>query len=296
MPRLDSSRRLLASIVCVLALNLATMIACQRSAVAWWSGGHKACTAAAVKMLPEDVPEFFRSATEELAEMSTEPDEWKSQMAPRLRASEQPEHFIDLEHFDGKPIPRHRFEALTHYMTKHIDIGKGGTLPYAIEEGFERLQLAFRQVRIYPESVGAKHRAIVYAGWLAHYCGDLAMPLHTTVNYDGKPGENGQTIQKGIHARLDAFPEKNGFTAEMLADKQTAERHKSVWELIERTINESHTHIDECYELDAAGGFDKEPEKAKAFVRERTRVAAKLTADLWYTAWVKSDPGNATIK
>lgn len=290
------SHRSLAISACVLALVGVAMSFGSRPARAWWSGGHKMVAAAAVKMMPDDVPEFFRNATDELCEMAVEPDEWKSQTTPRLRTAEQPEHYLDLEYFEGKPLPRHRYEALAYYASKKIDLSKGGTLPYAIEEGCERLQLAFRQVRIYPESAAAKHRALIYAGWLAHYCGDLAMPLHSTVNYDGKPGESGLVIQKGIHARLDGYPEKQGFTAEMLAEKQTAGRRRSVWITIEETLNESHTQVEKCYELDAAGGFDKSPEKAKEFVLARARLAAKLTADFWYTAWVKSDPGKATIK
>ena len=151
-------------------------------------------------------------------------------------------------------------------------------------------------MRIYPESAGAKHRAIMYAGWLAHYCGDLAMPLHSTVNFDGKPGANGAIIQKGIHARLDSFPEKHGFTVNMLSELQAAERRGSVWTLIEQTLKESHSHVDECFAFDAAGEFEKESEKSREFVVGRTRLAAKLAADLWYTAWVKSDPGKATIR
>lgn len=284
----------------------------QRPAQAWWSGGHKMVSIAALKMLPEDVPEFFRKAEEEIADMSLEPDEWKSQMSPRLKASEGSEHFIDLELMnggagkkgtfegEGKYFHRHRYEALKWYASiaeeKKIDLSKCGTLPYALEEGYERLLLTFRQVRIYPEKEGPKHRAIMYAGWLAHYCGDAGMPLHTTVNYDGKPGEDGAVIQKGIHARLDGYPEKNGFTPEMLAEKQTAERLTSVWATIENTIHNSHLQVEKCYELDKDGGFAEAPEKAKEFVLERARISAKLTADIWYTAWVKSDPKKATIK
>ncbi len=293
----NAQPRLGAVVVCVVCMTAATIYLQHRPARAWWSGGHKACAVASVKMLPDDMPEFFRSASEEIAEMALEPDEWKSPTAPRLKASEGPEHFIDLELFDGKPFPRHRFDALKHYtVTKQIELGKGGTLPYAIEEGYERLALAFRQVRIYPQSEGAKHRAILYAGWLAHYCQDAAMPLHTTVNFDGKKGENGVVIQKGIHARLDSYPEKHGFTPEMLAEKQTPERVKGVWEEIEKIIADSHAQVEKCYELDAAGNFDKQPEPAKEFVLARTRLAAKFTADLWLTAWIKSDPGKATIK
>lgn len=264
---------------------------------AWWSGGHKMCTVAAVRMLPDSFPAFFKEAEEELSEMCLEPDEWKSPMTPRLKISEGPEHFIDIEHFDNGNFPRHRYEALKHYATENKDMAKGGNLPYALEEGYERLLLAFRKVRIYPESKSAKSRALMYAGWLAHYCQDAGMPLHTTVNYDGKPSpDGGKPIQKGIHARLDGYPEKNGFTPEMLMLDQKADRVAAAWNRIESFIKESHTHVEKCYELDAAGGFSDSPDKAREFVLGRARLSAKLTADLWLTAWEKSDPTKATIK
>ena len=264
---------------------------------AWWSGGHKACTLAAVKMLPAGMPAFFLDAGDELADMSHEPDEWKSALTPRLRAAEQPEHYIDLEHFDGQPLPRTRYDALRFYiLEKHLDPARGGTLPYAMEEGCERLQLAFRAVRNEPKSEAAWHRAICYAGWVAHYCEDACMPLHTTVNYDGKPGPGGGQVQRGIHARLDSYPEKNGFTPDILADGQSAEAVADVWTRINAALHGSFEKVDECYALDAAGGFAMHPEKGRDFVVQRARLAAKLTADLWLTAWEKSDPSRATIK
>ena len=282
-------------IVALLVLTCTGMLA--QRANAWWSGGHKMCTLAALQMLPADFPAFFKAADDELAEMCVEPDEWKSVMTPRLKISEGPEHYIDMEHFEGGNFPRLRYEALKHYATEvKVDLARGGTLPYALEEGYERLLLAFRKVRIYPDSKAAKNRAIVYAGWLAHYCQDAGMPLHTTVNYDGKPGENGRVLQRGIHARLDSYPEKNGFTPELLAKDQRAERVLNPWAAIEKQIKDSHKLVEKAYEIDAQDGFSDAPEKAREYVLERARASAKLTADLWYTAWVKSDPAKATIK
>jgi hypothetical protein len=263
---------------------------------AWWSGGHKAITLAAVSKLPDDVPKFFRDAGAELAEMSTEPDNWKNKTVSHLRQAEEPEHYIDLEYLGDDPIPQYRFELLKYYFSKNIDPLKGGTLPCAIQEGYERLLLAFRVYRSNPDSELVKKQIIVYAGWLSHYCEDACMPLHTTKDYDGRPGPGGTVEQKGIHARIDSYPEKNGFTPEMIAEGQAPADAVNIWGVILDAIKKSHAEVDNCYKLDADGAFDRAPEKGKELMLKCTHNAAKLTMDIWYSAWKNSDPARATVK
>ncbi|MGD0090254.1 MAG: hypothetical protein ABSE73_10060, partial [Planctomycetota bacterium] len=161
-------------------------------------------------------------------------------------------------------------------------------LPHAIQEGYERLQVAFREHRGQPDAKAFQHCAIVYAGWVAHYCQDATMPLHVTKDFDGKPDAAGNLQQKGIHAKIDGYPEGQGFTPEMFNQGLAAEAASDVWPLITKTITTSFGHVQRCYELDAQGGFDKDPDKAKEFILERTRAAAKLTLDIWYSAWKNS--------
>jgi hypothetical protein len=263
---------------------------------AWWVGGHQLCTRAAASKIPADMPEFFRHASPELAEMAAEPDNWKHPTAPHLKSSEGPEHYIDLEYLEGAPLPAQRYDLMKLYATKNVDFVKGGFLPYALIEGYERLMLAFRECRNHPESAAAKNRAIMYAGWLAHYAQDAAMPLHTTIFYDGLKTPDGTLVQKGIHARIDAYPEKHGLTVEELNANLAAENVGNVWALILKNIEASHGFKEKCYEIDALDGFDKAPEKGRALMLERSRAATKLTLDLWYSAWINSDPEKATIK
>ena len=267
----------------------------QSGILAWWNDGHKALTKAAVARLPEDTPEFFRNAGAELAAMVIEPDRWKDVTTPHLKNTESPEHFIDLEYLDGKDLPATRFELTKHYVAKEIDLAKGGFLPYAMLEGYQRLMLAFRDYRNNPENAAVRQRIIVYAGWLAHYAQDASMPLHTTKFFNGKPGEGGVMKQKGIHDKIDAYPEKF-LKAEEIADGLKADDAVDVWPVIVKAIKDSHTHVERCYELDLEGGFDKAPEKSKALMLERARAGAKLTMDLWYSAWKNSAPERATIK
>ena len=278
-------RTFLACLACTLALGAILGV---KYTGAWWAGGHRFCTLAAASRLPQDMPEFFRASAEALAEMAPEPDNWKKALAPHLRAAEQPEHFIDLEHLEGRPMFRDRYDLLKYYYFKNADPAKAGFLPNAILESYERLLLAFHDCRQHPHDHILQQRLIVYAGWLAHYCQDAGMPLHTSKFYDGRPGANGQVEQAGIHAKIDAYPQKY-LTPAAIAEGLAAEASADVWPVITRAVNESHKYVDQCYELDKQGAFNETaPEKGRALMLERARASAKLTLDLWYSAWKNS--------
>ena len=115
------------------------------------------------------------------------------------------------------------------------------------------------------------------------------MPLHTTRDFDGRTQPDGTVKQKGIHAKLDAFPEKNKITPEEVCRGLEAKKIDDVWAHVMKFIDESHTHIPKCYELDAAGAFDKPTEESRAFILARVRAGAQLTLDLWYNAWLRSE-------
>jgi hypothetical protein len=162
-------------------------------------------------------------------------------------------------------------------------------LPYAILEHFERLCCAFKDYRDDPKDPAIPAKCLVYAGTLAHYTGDLSMPLHTTVNFDGRKGPDEKFIQKGIHARIDGFPERNGLTAEEIArDLKAKTIEGEVWNHVLETLKESYAQVDRCYELDKAGAIEKPTEESRKFILERCRAGARLTMDLWYTAWLRS--------
>jgi hypothetical protein len=163
-----------------------------------------------------------------------------------------------------------------------------GMLPYAIMEDFDRLSVAFYDYRADSNNEAIRMKCIVYAGNLAHYTGDAVMPLHTTRNYDGKPGPNGDRVQVGIHKKIDGFPENNGLSAEEIGRGLAPAKIDDMWAHVMKRIHESHKHIDRCYELDAASAFDKPTEESRAFILERCRAGAQFTLDVWYTAWLRS--------
>jgi hypothetical protein len=53
-------------------------------------------------------------------------------------------------------------------------------------------------------------------------------------------------------------------------------------------VQESHKLVGRCYELDRAGAFRKPTAESRQFILHRCRAGAQLTADLWYTAWLRS--------
>jgi len=259
-------------------------------AVGWWSGGHETIAEAAAARLPDDVPAFFRRGGKELAHFAVDPDRWKNRELGFLRRAEEGNHYLDSEDLDGKPLPgTHRFDAMKMISGElKKEPNKVGLLPYAIMEYYEKLVVGFADYRKDAKNPAIPMKCLVYGGILAHYTGDAAMPLHTTRDYDGRRGPDGKMKQKGIHAKLDGFPEKFGFTAEEVARGLQAKVVPDAWAYVLTFLKESSSHIDEAYTLDAAGGFDKPTDASRAFVMARCRAGAQFTMDLWYTAWVNS--------
>jgi hypothetical protein len=257
---------------------------------AWWVKGHESITEAAAGALPNDVPAFFRAGGKHLAHFAGDPDRWKNRDTPALRTSEEANHYLDLEELEGKPLPPgSRFKGMDLMRSLKKDPVRVGMLPYAIQEGYERLACAFADHRKNPADEAARMKCLVYGGNLAHYTTDAAMPLHTTVNYDGIKQNDGTIKQKGIHAKLDGFPEKFKLTPEEIGRGLDVKPVDDVWKHTLAFLDDSHTHIDKSYEFDAAGAFDTPTDASRAFVLDRCRAGAKFTAEVWLAAWRKSE-------
>jgi hypothetical protein len=259
-------------------------------APAWWVKGHESIAEAAALGLPPEVPAFFRAGGKTLALFAGDPDRWKNRTAKFLKAAELPNHFLDLEDLDGKEmeLPQDRFkgEAFLRALKRRPE--QTGLLPYALMENYDRLCCAFYDHRADPENPAVRMKCLAYAGILSHYTGDTAMPLHTTRDYDGKKDGDGNWMQKGIHAKIDAFPEKNKFSPDEICRGLKAKAIDDVWEYVLRTIKESHRFVPKCYELDVAGAIETPTAESRAFIMERCRAGAQFTMDLWYSAWLKS--------
>jgi hypothetical protein len=274
----------------VLTIPFFVVLAVAGIAPAWWVKGHESITEAAAAKLPDEMPAFFRAGGKHLAHFVGDPDRWKNRELKALRESIQADHFLDLEDLDGKDLPADsRFKAMDLMRGLKKEPNKVGLLPYAIVEGHEKLAAAFYDHRKDPENESIRMKCLVYAGNLAHFTTDASMPLHTTIHFDGRvvPGEAAKK-QRGIHARLDAFPEKFKLTPEEITRGLEAKPIDDVWKHAIAFLKESYTHIDRSYELDAAGAFEKPTDESRAFVMARCRAGAQFTLDVWFAAWKKS--------
>jgi hypothetical protein len=270
--------------VAVLTLMLAVAGLCW----AWWVRGHASIAEAATAALPAEVPPFFRAAGKQLGHLAGDPDRWKNPSCKFLRAAEAPDHYIDLEDYEGKELPADRYEAIALLQKLKRRPERVGMLPYAILENYERLSCAFYDYRADKDNPAIRAKCLVYAGVLAHLTGDCVMPLHTTRDYDGRRDKEGNLVQKGIHPKIDAFPERHGLTAEEIGRGLAARKLDDVWAHVRERVRESHALVGRCYELDRAGAFDRPTAASRAFILRRCRAGAQLTADLWYTAWLRS--------
>lgn len=278
---------------------------------AWGGDGHVIINRVAGETLPADVPQFLRSAAglDALAYYGPEPDRWRSSAEPELNAAQAPEHFIDLEYADlVGPLPRRRYDfvrALTAAQAAHPDVvmtpEKIGLQPYQTVELYERLKAAMRDYRALlaakKDTKPSEAEITFLAGWLGHYVADGAMPLHTSIQYNGwtGPNPNGYTTEHHIHSLFES-----DFVQAVVKESDVAALVKGlpatvlgdVFEDYMKYLRHSNTLVEKTYQLEKAGGFAGAGTAAgKQFAEGQIAAGAEELRDFIYTAWVKSaDP------
>lgn len=272
----------------------------------WGNEGHSAINRVAAEKLPPDVPTFLRNAAAQLAYLAPEPDRWRSPSELALKRSQEPDHFINLEKVEGMELPPDRYsfyralEAKRRQTAGHPDDllpEHVGLQPYITIEIYQRLVVAFREYR----HAVAEHRspefaeanAVFYAGWLGHYVGDGANPMHTTIHHNGWIGANpkGYTTSNTVHWKMEGI-----FVAANLNQLQFADLVSPQPALLSdpfhdylHYLNDSYQLVENAYQLEKEGGFDGEGNTAsRDFIRHRLAAGATMLRNLWYTAWVRS--------
>ena len=274
----------------------------------WGPTGHQLINRLAAANLPPEVPEFLRDARaqEAMAYYGPEPDRWRSSLEPELNAEQAPEHFIDLEYADvlGE-LPKRRYDyvrALGVAQGSHPDlplsVEKVGLQPYAANEVWERLKAGLRAYRqltaTKADTRPVECEIVFYAGWLGHFVGDAANPLHTTIQYNGWTGPNpkGYTTEHTIHAQFESvFVDAAMKPAEVGAEVAAA-KPKLVddeWTQYLGYLRQTNGLVEQTYVLEKAGGFAGMGTPAgKAFMEQQLAAGAIELRDLIYTAWMRS--------
>ncbi|HEX4284635.1 MAG TPA: S1/P1 nuclease [Terracidiphilus sp.] len=270
---------------------------------AWGNEGHRLVNRLAATALPADVPAFLRSETaiDEIEYIGPEPDRWRSAAEPELNAAQAPEHFIDLEPADALgPLPRNRIEFEGKAFAAGQRPEKIGLQPWETDEVWERLKAAlreYRQLQAAGKSTQAvEHVAIFYAGWLGHYIGDGAQPLHTTIQYNGWVGANpnGYTTEHKIHWQFEGPFVGANIQRTQVEPKMTPLHpvEGDVFTAYIAYLRQSATYVEKVYQLEKAGGFvgAGSPE-SRDFAATRIAAGASMLRDMIDTAWLRSgDP------
>ena len=275
----------------------------------WGDTGHRMINRLAMEGLPADVPAFLKTpeAIAEIEYLGPEPDRWRSPAEAELNAAQAPDHFIDFDYADIiGTLPRRRYDyiaALTAAEITHPDMAavlqpsRVGFQPYITSEVWERLKAAMRQYR----DLTAKHAdtkpveaaILFYAGWLGHYAGDGAQPLHVSINYNGwalKDNPNGYTTEHTIHSRFEsAFVDANIKAADVQPLVPAVKPVGDEWDAYLAYLRHSQSLVERVYQLDKQKGFDGAgtPE-TRQFTEERLAAGAGMLRDLIYAAWTES--------
>lgn len=288
MPDRPISRRRAAVLGAVLLTALAT-----QPGHAWYTEGHRRIAAAAVERLTADLPGWFVDAAASVGQGAVDPDVWKHDATPELRSSESPEHYLDYELLDGAPLPETREHYLALLRKRDRSPARVGTLPYAIVENAQRLALAFAESRRWPDDETIHRKAVVWAGRLAHYAGDLEQPLHTTIHHDGRANPDGSSPHTGIHGQMDGLVQELPVDpGPALAGWQPRPLEGGLLAGVMARFHDSHGLVDRVYELQPelarlAESGRSTPE-LEALAVDRFRAAVDLVAALFLRAWEDS--------
>jgi len=293
----------------VAAAVAAGLLAAAGPATAWHGRGHQAATHLAVEAAGGQLPAFFAAGAATAAHCSLDPDTFTRPIAPEpLHSAEAPEHFFDIELLKDANVPPSRPEFIALCARMGLRPEKVGLLPYAVTEWTQRLTVALAEHRADPNNPHVRAKCLVYAGLLAHYAQDLCQPLHVTIHWDGRARADGSSPRSGIHARLDALPQKLRLPRAVLL-RGLAPGPLPAGPLLPAVLAElhrSHALVDRVYELEKnLPAVDAELDAnspAGAFAAERLRAAAAFTASLYLTAcrdsaaaklpaWHKRDDG-----
>ena len=164
-----------------------TMIAAMLLLCSWGEKGHQKINSASAHYLPVRLKRY-KGWSEKLSAHGSDADNRK-----QYYQTEGIKHYIDIDDYTefiqtGK-IVEGKQEAIRKYGIDFMK--KNGTLPWATDSTYHVLVDQYRTRQW--------DKVLLTAADLGHYVGDGHMPLHLTINYDGKT-----TGQTGIHSRYES--------------------------------------------------------------------------------------------
>ena len=280
-------KSLILSAVIFLALGLSS----------WGFLVHRTVNQLAIYSLPEPLQSYFHKDQNYLVINSPRPD-----IRRNTDKSEATKHFIDLEAYGpnaANNMPLNWADAVKKYSQDTLL--KYGWAPYLIMSELDKLTNAFRSKN--------KDSILFYAADIGHYIGDVHVPLHTTINYDGQ-----LTNQKGLHSLWESFIPELRIDQYQLYNIHKATYLKNPSEALWEDIRQAASLVPEMLAVEQEVSIQFKPEtkyktqmrygkETKLYTKEFAEAYANglgstinaqliassnLIADFWYTAWVNA--------
>jgi len=275
-----------------MVLSVVTTAICATVARGWFGGGHTRATRLALSACGAKLPDFFLKGADTIAHCSVDPDLFRLRDFPQLRDGENGEQYMDIELLKGSELPPTRSEFVARCARLKLRPSEVGVVPYSVAEWTQRLTFAFAEHRKWPENPHVRLKCLVYAGHLAHYAQDLCQPLHTTIHFDGRAGEDGKSPRTGIHSKVDALVQKVETDRQLIVAGMKIEPLAKLLPGVLRELERSHALVDRVYTLEEQLPDDEAPiernSEVARFATERLRACVRFTASLYLTAWENS--------
>jgi hypothetical protein len=284
------------------ALVAAGPIPGERATSRWGERGHEMSARAAAATLPEEMPAFFRYATDQLVYLDPEPDRWRDRSRLEMAEAATYDHYIDLENIPPAALEApDRFSYLATLYEAGLDKPErdGGFLPFRIVELYQRIVTEWRlwERAGLPERLWIEARIINDAGILGHYVTDGSQPHHTTIHFNGwdadAPNPEGFTLDRSFHTRFEGTY-VNAFVTPSDVNSRTATAptsfEGSVRSAVFDYLRTSHRNVETLYRLERDFGFDPggpfRP-SARDFAADRLAAGATMLGSLWWSAWLE---------
>lgn len=304
---------------------------------AWEERGHRAVTSVACRLIHQEAKDgarfskpFFQRETM-LGHLSNIPDiMWRS-IPLKLAEANLPTHYVDLEYLSEQPsmnnIPLVFAEAEKLAAQHHKDLkNEVGTAPWRVKQLADAMKVALQKAKNVDAEPPtersatferAVNEALLNAGIMSHFVGDLSNPYHTTRNHDGWETGNGgvhryfetalvMELPLSLEGEVYDFAQKNHPLKAALAalpDKERQEVQGDPLRMAFFLALNSHARLKDAIALDtklavispSGKGAPRKPairkpaaevmEAFKPIIIERLAIGAEALAMIWEQAW-----------
>jgi hypothetical protein len=280
-------------------IGFLTIILTPLTAGAWGRRGHQIVGETASVLVSQGPnAEFLRNQSFNMGYYANVPDFiWKR---PETYGFEKAQHFMDMEVFNrefakhpevAKPFEMSRKDFEAKFPDIPADAGRAF---WRIREFYADLENTTAKLRALKEPTGhtrqkLQERWLMIAGLMAHYVGDLSMPLHVSENYDGL-----LTKQSGVHSQFEEISVDEIYPSILCEVDREAKKEwpaftkrnkdRSVVELLEDLATRSNKQIDKVLKMDKKNDRKNLKNYAEAFrplIRQQLVDGSLTLAELY---------------